>query len=552
MSFVDTIHDRLAGMGGCVAVREVHAGEPVEAAAGGLLERVRSGRAFLRERGVVRGDRVVLIAANSIDWIALDLAVMSEGAVCVPMYVRQAPADLRTMIADCQPALVVCDDAIGLYPDDDRRVAPVPGATPAPVVAPADVFASDPVSEGDRPVALADDDLVTIIYTSGTSGAAKGVMLTAGNVGHMLACTTKRIGELLADVRGRACIFHYLPFCFCGSWILLLTALSRGSLLSLSMNLERLRDEIAETQPHFFMNVPTFLERVARGVREKVERRGGVAAMVLNRARRAVDQPLPRSTVDRFNLWLADRLIFRTVRSALSPRLAGLVCGSAPLSEQTQRFFEMLGIGVLQVYGLTETTAICTMDRVGGSRPGCVGHPIDGIEMTLGEHDEILVKGPNIFQGYWNKPRETEAVLTGGWFHTGDRGQVTDDGNWRIVGRIKNLIVLNSGHNIAPEPLERKLLAAIDGAGQVLLVGHGRSFLTAIITGNVSAPDVQAALDRVNIALAHYKRIHGFYIHREPFSADAGLVTANGKLRRDAIIAHCADAIEDMYRRRAS
>ena len=150
--------------------------------------------------------------------------------------------------------------------------------------------------------------------------------------------------------------------------------------------------------------------------------------------------------------------------------LKALICGSAPLNVETQHYFMMLGIPVLQVYGLTETTAICTMDDPRHVEPGRVGPAINGMEMKLGENDEIVVRGPNIFPGYWNRPQETAKVLRDGWFHTGDQGEVDAAGNWRIVGRIKNLIILGSGHNIAPEPIEDEVLqtscrSAAGGAG---------------------------------------------------------------------------------------
>jgi long-chain acyl-CoA synthetase len=218
------------------------------------------------------------------------------------------------------------------------------------------------------------------------------------------------------------------------------------------------------------------------------------------------------------------------------------------LNIETQLYFMMLGIPVLQVYGLTETTAICTMDKPRRVEPGRVGPAIKGTEMKLGDNDEILVRGPNIFAGYWNHPAETANVLHDGWFHTGDQGEVDGVGNWRIVGRIKNLIILGSGHNIPPEPIEEELLKNIAGAQQVMLIGNGRGYLTAIVTGNVTREAVQVALDRVNTTVPHYKQVRAFYISPEPFSIENGLLTANGKLKRDLIAARMKAQIEDMYR----
>jgi long-chain acyl-CoA synthetase len=168
--------------------------------------------------------------------------------------------------------------------------------------------------------------------------------------------------------------------------------------------------------------------------------------------------------------------------------------------------------------------------------------------MKLGENDEIMVRGANVFSGYWNRPQETAKVLRDGWFHTGDQGEIDAAGNWRIAGRIKNLIILGSGHNIAPEPIEEKVLNHLAGAQQVVLVGNGRGYLSAVITGSVTREQAQAAIDAVNPDLPHYKQIRAFYLQAESFSIDNGLLTANGKLKRDAIAARLKSEIEEMYK----
>jgi long-chain acyl-CoA synthetase len=179
--------------------------------------------------------------------------------------------------------------------------------------------------------------------------------------------------------------------------------------------------------------------------------------------------------------------------------------------------------------------------------PGRAGPAIRGIEMKLGENNEIEVRGPNVFPGYWNRPQETAKALRDGWFHTGDQGDVDSAGNWRIVGRIKNLIILGSGHNVAPEPIEDEVLRNLRGAQQVVLVGNGRGYLSAVVTGDVTREQVQAALDAVNLGLPHYKQVRAFHIYSEPFSIENGLLTANGKLKRDLIAGRLKEEIEEMY-----
>ena len=241
-------------------------------------------------------------------------------------------------------------------------------------------------------------------------------------------------------------------------------------------------------------------------------------------------------------------MVFSTIRKRLGSRLKALICGSAPLTLETQLFFIMLGIPVLQVYGLTETTAICTMDDPRHITPGRVGPAIPGIEMKLGDQEEILVRGPNIFPGYWNRPQETSAALKDGWFRSGDQGDVDESGNWRISGRVKNLLVLASGHNVAPEPIEESLLKELPNAQQAVLLGHGRSFVAALITGQVDPAQIPGALDEINAHLPHYKRVRAFHPCAEPFTIENGLLTANGKLKREAIALRYAQQIEELYR----
>jgi long-chain acyl-CoA synthetase len=181
-----------------------------------------------------------------------------------------------------------------------------------------------------------------------------------------------------------------------------------------------------------------------------------------------------------------------------------------------------------------------------------VGQPIREIEMKIGENEEIIVSGPHIFAGYWNRPEETARILRDRWFHTGDQGEVNARGNWRIIGRIKNLIILNSGHNVPPEPIEDKIAQHLPAAQHVVVVGNGRGYLCALITGTVEPQAAQSALDAVNPSLPHYRQIRNFAIVREALTPENGLLTANGKLRREAINARFASEIDSMYDRKPS
>jgi long-chain acyl-CoA synthetase len=543
MNFLEDIFATLDRAGDLPILEEIHDGRIIRATGRQLLEQIGRARNFLRAKGLKKGDRCALLAANGIDWVALDLAIMAEGLIVVPLYARQAPTELAAMMKDCSPALLCCGDETlrdgisAVWPDVPQQ----------------HLFKEIFNSEGGppTPAVLNETDPVAIIYTSGTSGEAKGVVLTAGNIRHMLRCISERLDILMEGKALRDRVFHYLPFVFAGSLMLLLTCLLRGSLLSINTDLGKLSQDMRLVAPDYFLNVPALLERVRRAVDEQLWQAGGLVQIIYSRAKAAwarKHEGQPKS-MDRLWLSLANSAIFPTIRKKMIGRnLRALVCGSAPLSVDTQLFFMMLGIPVLQSYGLTETTAICTLDDPRRYEPGRVGPAITGIEMKLGENDEILVKGPNIFPGYWNRPAETARVLRDGWFHTGDQGDVDATGNWRITGRMKNLIILGSGHNIAPEPIEEKVLAQLPGAAQVVLVGNAKGYLSAIVTGNVDAAQLEQALAVVNPQFPHYKQIRAFHVRSEPFTIENGLLTANGKLKRDLIARTLSAEIEEMYR----
>jgi long-chain acyl-CoA synthetase len=546
--FVGEIFSQLRAAADTRILAEIREGQVTGVTGAELLELIRKARTFIASKGLKKGDRCGLLAANSIRWVAMDLAIMAEGLIVVPLYSRQAPAELVAMMKDCTPALLCCGDAA-------LREGIAQSWTEAPPQVLFDeIFTGVDGVQLERPQ-VGKDDPVTIVYTSGTSGEAKGVVLTAANVGFMLDQTAERLGELMAGSSSGGArqdrIFHYLPFTFAASWIALLTFLKRRSLVTINMDLAKIANDMRVVAPDYFLNVPQLLERMRRAVDEQLWQTGGVAQAIYARAKAAWvrrQEKQPRAG-DAMWLGLANRLVFPAIRKKMIGRnLKALICGSAPLSAETQLYFMMLGIRVLQVYGLTETTAICTMDDPNRVEIGRVGPPIPGMEMKLGEHNEIVVRGPNVFPGYWNRPEQTAEALREGWFHTGDQGEVSAAGNWRITGRIKNLIVLGSGHKISPEPIESAIAKSLPGAQQVVVVGNGHGYLSAIVTGSVTPEHVQSALDAVNPELPHYKQVRAFCVRGEPFSMESGMLTVNGKLKRDAIAARMKHEIEEMYR----
>jgi len=552
MLFLDQIFARLESAADLTLLTEFRDSNSAAVTGRELSRMISQARTFLAARRLHKGDRCALLAPNCIEWVAMDLAIMAEGLIAVPLYSRQAATELVSMMRDCLPSLICCADATLR----DGIAQAWPEAPPQVLFD--EIFSTKNATSDSRagaPAPHQDSDPVTIIYTSGTSGEAKGVVLTAANVTYMLGSTSARLDLLMnrQAVQDRQDqVFHYLPFCFAGSWIMLLTCLLRGSKLTLNTDLSKLAEQMRAARPDYFLNVPQLLERMRKAVDEQLWKTGGIPLAFYRRAKSAYMRKFEGDDQATFfdSIWLAlaNRIIFPSIRSKMiGPQLRALICGSAPLALETQLFFMMLGIPVLQVYGLTETTAICTMDDPRHVEPGRVGPAIGGIEMDIGGNNEIVVRGANVFSGYWNRPQETANVLRDGWFHSGDQGEINEAGNWKITGRIKNLVILASGHNIAPEAIEDEILTHLPGPQQVVLVGNGRSYLSAVVTGKVSKEQVQTALNEVNAGLPHYKQVRAFRIGIEAFTIENGMLTANGKLKRDLIAKRFSAEIEEMY-----
>lgn len=547
MSFLDQIFARLEASADQTLLTELRESGSIPVTGREFLSLISQAHAFLASHGLRKGDRCILLASNGIRWIAMNLAIMAKGLIVVPLYSRQAPVELIAMMKDCSPSLICCGDSTLR----DSIVQVWPEAPPQALFE--EIFV--PTASSLAKPQVDDPDVVAIIYTSGTSGEAKGAMLTAGNIGHILQCTSGQLDLLMKNRPGQERhrqdrVYQWAPLNFAAALITTLTSLLRGSSVFMNTDLTKLAGELRTVAPDYFVNVPALLERVRKAVDEQLWKTGGIVRTIYLKAKAAYVRKQEGKSTSMDSIWLAmaNAGVFPTIRKKMiGSNLKALICGSAPLSVETQLFFMMLGIPVLQVYGLTETTAICTLDDPDHVEPGRVGPAIRGIEMKAAENDEIAVRGPNIFFGYWNRPDETAKVLRDGWFYTGDQGEVNAAGNWKIVGRIKNLIILNSGHNIAPEPIEDEILTHLPGAQFAVVIGNGRSYLTILVTGDVSSEQVQSALDAVNPTLPHYKQVRAFRIMNEPFTIENGLLTANGKLKRDLIGQRYQRQIEEMY-----
>lgn len=557
MNFLERIFDNLEEQPQKAKLIEVRGTSMQGTDGAGILELVGRARASIDEAGIDPGDRVALLAPNTTRWVAADLAILAAGAIVVPLYDRQEPKELAVMMRSAVPRLLIAASAELAAPvieawsadqglADDATLEQRAESVGCTVLTFDRLFESEPSAKGLHPRGA--DDCVAIIYTSGTSGEPKGVMLSRANVDYMIPKTIERIGRAVGHRDGPDRVFHFLPFCFAASRMMLWTQMSRPNPLMMSTDLTNLVVELAVAKPNYFLNVPAVLERIRNGVGAKLRERGGVALAIYERAQAAFGRAAEgtASLLDSLALEVGRRLVFPKIKQQIGPNLEFLISGSAPLSADTQRWFQMIGVPVYQAYGLTETTGIVSLDDPNKVEAGKVGLPLDGQTLKVSEEGELLVKGPNIFAGYWRKPEETDNAIIDGWFHTGDQVEY-DGGNLRIVGRIKNLIIPESGHNISPEPIEEKFMAGCPAAEQCMLVGHGRAHVAIIVTGKPPQAEIDASIKAVNEGLPHYKRIRATLRADEMFTIDNGLLTANQKLRRRVIEDHFEAQLTELY-----
>ncbi len=550
-SFIERFYEVLATHPTKALTTEVHTNTLVPTDGKALGNLVALARSALREHGTKPTDRVVFVANNSTRWVALDLAILGEGAIAVPLYARQAPSELAGMIVDCAPTLVVAENqalADALAPHLSASSSPL-----VPVLLDS-LFTATRTPVTDPPQPRQPTDLVTIIYTSGTSGEPKGVTYSVSNVDYMLPVIRDAIQSMLGANSTQDRVFHYLPFCFAGSRMVLWMTLYRASGILLSTDLNKLVDEMKAARPNYYLNVPFLLERVRNGVEKKLTEKPAPIRLLWKKAKAAYARSLigQATLLDKAILSLSERLVFRVIKAQIGPDLICLICGSAALPEDTQRWFEMLGLPVYQVYGLTETTAIVTMDKPDATltrRLGKVGWPIPGVELRLGAEDELQVRGANIFPGYWNRDAATAETQTpDGWFRTGDQAELDASFSLKLIGRVKNVLVPQSGHNVAPEPIEEKLLR-LPGVEQAVVFGHARPHLVAVLTGdNLDKAVLNKDLEAINADLPFYKRIRDVHLTADRLTPENGCLTANQKLKRKAIERYFAPHLDTLYK----
>ncbi|HCU23765.1 MAG TPA: long-chain fatty acid--CoA ligase [Deltaproteobacteria bacterium] len=540
----------------------------------------------LKKIGVRSGDRVALLSNTRYEWTLLDLAILSLGAVTVPIYHSSLPEEAKHILADSGSRMICVENSTQLEKilkirgnlSDLEKIILIEGKVMGDGILTMEEFKAlgeGEVSDfGSRIRQIGLDRTATLVYTSGTTGPPKGVMLTHANIAYEVIADEKTFPVDPGDIS-----LMFLPLAHILARVIQFYQLRIGFTHAYAESIDKLLEDIGEIKPHFMVSVPRIFEKIYTKVMNDVESGSSFKknifywALEVGKEHSAYvlkGQAIPTGLKIRYAL--ATKLVFSKLHKKLGGRIRFFVSGGAPLAKEIAEFFHAAGILILEGYGLTETTAAINLNLPNMMKFGSVGKPLPFVEEKIAPDGEILVRGKMVFQGYWNKPEATrEAIDSEGWFHTGDIGEFDERGILRITDRKKDIIVTAGGKNIAPQNIEN-LLKTNPIFSQIVVHGDRRKYLTALVTLNpdevksranglgmtyknysdlVASPEVhemvKKVIDEKNQNLAKYESIKRFAVLDKDFSIESGELTPTLKVKRKVINERYKDIFDGLY-----
>lgn len=553
-----------------------------------LGARVRMLAMTLVDAGVGVGDRVGIFSQNRPEWSVADFAILSVGAVSVPIYATSTAQQAGYIVRDAGIRIMFVGaqeqyDKLAASPAAEQLEAIVVFDEEVALSGASSVPYSEFLSRGPgagtgedvdaRLSAVAPDDLATLVYTSGTTGDPKGAMLTHGNFLHQLAALDDRFTVDDTDV---SLCFLPLSHAYERGWSF--HVLHCGAENCYVQDPKAVAAALVAVRPTLMVSVPRLYEKIHAAVIDRAEHSSTVRRALFGWAVRTglaaetrAAEGRPVGAVLRAEHAVADRLVLARIRDALGGPKKVLAAGGAPLSREIEEFFLAAGVLVCQGYGLTETASMLTCNAPGAFRFGTVGRPILGTQIAIAEDGEILARGGNVMAGYYGRPAETAAVLVDGWLKTGDVGYLDDDGYLTVTDRIKDLIITSQGKNVAPQHIEG-IIGADPLIEQVVVIGDRRSYLTALVepafpaleryatehgiafaspADLVERPEVLALYEQRiagrSAELAGYEKVKRFTLLSRELTQESGQLTPTMKIRRAIVEREFGDAIDAMY-----
>jgi long-chain acyl-CoA synthetase len=538
----------------------------------------------LIDLGIQKGDKVAILANTRAEWTYFDFAALTAGATVVPIYQTNSPEECRYVLENSDAKAVVVEDEDQL--DKIRKIrdsVPKLEHVIRMTGSSEDAISMDELSERgvsrpeseweERWRSVTPDDICTFIYTSGTTGPPKGCVISHGNYRSM--CDMAQDESVL--VQGRT-TYLYLPLAH--SFALLIQLLSfdvGGTLAYWERDPLKILPNLAEVKPHYFPSVPRIFEKIYTAATGKAEKAGGIQKRIfwwaigvgkkVREIERQARQPGP---LLKAQYALADRLVLANIRNLFGGQIVEAVSGAAPINPEILRFFDAAGVLVLEGWGMTETSTAATIARPDDFRFGTIGKPFKGTEIKIADDGEILVRGPNVFQGYYKNEAATKETLIDGWLHTGDVGEIDADGYIKITGRKKDIIITAGGKNITPANLEGEIKQS-QWISQCVVIGDRRPFLVALVTldpeevQKLAAEDgvakdpsawpdderlrklIQEHVDQVNQRYARVEQVKKFKILPQDFSQEGGELTPTMKVKRAVVARKYEPQIEELY-----
>jgi len=543
----------------------------------------------LHALGFGKGDKLCLLSENRPEWVMTDVATLCAGGLTVPVYTTLVSEQIRYIADDSDASIIVVSNAeqwAKLEPlrsrlEKVKHIITMAEEAPEGVLTLRQVMEKGRAAAASKPGLfdelvgrIAPGDAFTLIYTSGTTGLPKGVILTHDN----LLSNIRTVSEII-EFSAKDTVLSFLPLSHVLERMVMFTYMYKGCTIAFAESLETLAQNLLEIRPHIMVSVPRVFEKIYTKVMDQVLASPSVRRKIFFWALKVgktcgalqlAGRPIPGGLA--FKRSIAAKLVFSKILAKTGGRVRFFVSGGAPLAKDIAEFFYAMGLIILEGYGLTETSPVLAVNTLDHLRPGTVGRPLPGVEITFAEDGEILAKGPNIMKGYFKKEAETREAFEGGWFHTGDIGHLDADGFLVITDRKKDLIVTSGGKNIAPQPIEN-LLKTSPYIASAVVIGDRRRFISALVVPNFEKLEeyaraqgiafesleglcrdprvnelLMSEIDKATPHLAPYERIKKITVLTRDFEIEKGEITPTLKVRRKSIEDKYGQIIEALYK----
>ena len=509
---------------------------------------------------ITTNDRCLLISENRPEWLISDLSIMLSKGITVPAYTTYVERDYEFLINDCKPSVIIVSDAIQFKKINNiikkysfiKKVISFENIKDKNVTFIEEIFNKNYKQEKNfKEIRLSRKDISCIIYTSGTQGNPKGVMLSHGGILNNCEGSTKLLKKIITN---KPKFLTWLPLSHSYEHTVQFVQIAVGAKIFYAESIDKLIKNMNDCNPDIMTAVPRFYQNLYQKISSTFQKATGVKKLLVNSTTRIgrkyfLKQKL--SIYEKFINYICNKLVRKKIKSQFGGNLKAFISGGGALDYKVGVFLNSIGLPTLQGYGLTETSPVVSCNPIDDIRIETVGPPFKGNEVMIAEDGEILVKGENVMLGYWNNPTETDKVIQNGWLFTGDIGTI-ENGYLKITDRKKDILITPGGDNISPVKIESEL-TKIEFIEQALVYGDNKPFLVALIVLNNNFKDtdykiIQEEIEKINKELTKIEKIKKFIIINNQFSIENGFMTPTLKLKRFKIIQEYKKELEDLYK----